>query len=145
MAVPPREPGDMGDDESHESDHAGHRDGGRREQRRRQVDSALHLLDVGAEVRCGLLAQRQQIEGTRGSEEHDKRNRRVDCHKQDGIPRRARQPAPEPQKCVPQLGGIGQRDDRRRNRGRECPDRHAAEQQNPRVEAGPADQAKPVD
>ncbi len=145
MAVSPRQAGDVRHDETHETDHARHRDGGSGEERGGQIHPPFHRIDIGAEIARGLLAQRQQIQGTRGSEQHGERDRRIERDDQHGIPRRSRQAAPEPQKRVAQLRRVRERHDRRRNRGGERADRHATQQQNAWIQTRAADEAEPVD
>src|SRR2546427_7888144 len=62
-----------------------------------------------------LLAQGEEIERPGRGEEDGERERQVDAEQQHRVPRRARQPAPQPQEGVSQLRGVRQRHDRGRS------------------------------
>ena len=135
----------MGHRESDEPDHARDRDRRGREQRRGEIDATLYGRDVGAEVTGRFFAECEQVERPRSGVEDGEGNRRVESDDQHGVPRRARQAAPQPEKRVAQLDGIRERDDRGRDRRREGAHGHAAEEQNPGIQRGAADQAQPID
>jgi len=73
-------------DQPDEPDHARHRHRHRRQERRRQVDAPFHGAHVGAEVARRLLAQREEIERPRGSEQHQYGNRQAQCDHAQRLP-----------------------------------------------------------